>query len=104
MTGCGLIYSNVRAPYGYNTATPADVAASETDETVTGEACNQSALYLVAWGDAGYAAAAKKALAGHTNAILYDVRADLRVRAYLLGLYTRTCTVITARVGKAKGT
>lgn len=100
LSGCGLIYTNVRTPYGYHTATPIDVKAQDDDSLVTGESCNKSLLYLVAWGNGGYAAAVEHALSGRQNMILYDVRSDLKVQAYLFGLYTKTCTVITGRLGR----
>ncbi|MEK7287295.1 MAG: TRL domain-containing protein [Elusimicrobiota bacterium] len=100
LSACGLIYSNVHIPYGYNTATPSDVKAGADDETVNGEACSYSLLYLVAWGNGGYAKAANKALGGRTDVILYDVKTDMKATAVLLGLYARTCTVITGRAGR----
>lgn len=98
----GCLYTSVRAPYAYRSATPADVAASASDPTVAGEACSTSLLYLVAWGDQGYAAAARAALAERPEDILYDVRSDTRLRSYLFGLYARGCTVVTGRAGKPK--
>lgn len=87
-------------PYGYNTATPADVQAAPGDETVSGEACYYSLLYLAAWGNGGYAEATRKALKGRTDVVLYDVKTDVKAKSLLLGLYTRACTVVTGRVGK----
>ncbi len=55
--GCGLLYTNIRLPYSYNAATPSDVHGDKEDPLVTGQSCNQSVIYLVAWGNAGYAAA-----------------------------------------------
>jgi hypothetical protein len=57
-------------------------------------------LFLVAWGDAGYAAAAKDALAGAPEGVLYDVRVDQKVTSYLFGLYAKTCTMMNGRVAK----
>lgn len=57
-------------------------------------------LYLVAWGDGGYAAAAKAALKDNPDRLLYDVKSDFQAQAALLGLYTRTCTVVTGRAAK----
>ncbi len=96
-TGC--LYTNVRAPRAYRSATPADVKASPTDPIVSGESCMTSVLFLVAWGNAGYAAAADKALKDHPDAILYDVRADQRVQS-ILGLYARSCTIVTGKAAK----
>ncbi|MDE2293181.1 MAG: hypothetical protein KGL53_13955 [Elusimicrobia bacterium] len=98
MTGC--LYTDVRVPRAYRSATPADVKAAASDAAVEGKACDRSVLFLVAWGDAGYAAAVRDALKGREDAVLYDVRSDVRVSSYLLGLYTRTCTVVSGRVGR----
>ncbi len=95
----GCLYSNVVRPRAYRTAGPADVKAAGTDELVSGEACMQSVLYLIAWGDSGFAAATRKALGGREGKILYDVRTDIKTRAYVLGLYAKACTVVTGRLG-----
>jgi hypothetical protein len=96
--GCGILYTDIRVPRAYRSATPADVKASAADKTVMGESCARSALYLVAWGDAGYAAAARDALKGEPpGTILYDVQADRTGKAYLLGLYAKMCTRLTGR-------
>jgi hypothetical protein len=100
LTGCGLLYTNNYLPYEYRTATPADVHADKSDPQVTGESCNSSALFLVSWGNAGYASAARAALAQYPGGTLYDVQSDLKVSAYLFGLYTHTCTVLTGKVAK----
>lgn len=97
LSGCGLIYTNVEVPRSYRSATPADVRAEKTDKIVTGEACNYSLLFLFAWGNGGYAAAAKNALKEEPQAVLYDVKADTRLKS-VLGLYTRVCTVVTGKV------
>ena len=95
------LYSNVRMPRSYRSATPADVKVSADDETVSGQSCNKSLLYLVAWGDAGFAAATRKALEGKPQgSTLYDVKSDMKANSYLLGLYTRVCTIVTGKVAK----
>ncbi len=99
LSSCGLLYTDVKVPRGYRTATPAEVKATPEDPTVTGRACNRSALFLVAWGDGSYAAAVKDAL-GARDGILYDVRADIKVNAYVLGVYTQACTMVSGRVAK----
>ena len=99
LSSCGLLYTNIKVPRGYRTATPAEVKSSPDDPTVTGTACNRSAIYLFAWGDASYAAAVANAL-GARDGILYDVRADIKVNAYVLGIYTQACTMISGRVAK----
>jgi hypothetical protein len=97
--GCGLIYTDVHVPRAYRSATPSDVKAEPSDQTVSGQACYQSVLYLVAWGDASYAAATEKALGGDTTRTLYDVKADVKATSVVLGLYARVCTIVTGKVG-----
>ena len=98
-SGCGMLYTNVRVPRAYRSATPIDVKTDPSDRTARGEACNQSVLYLVAWGNGGYAEAVREATSGE-DAVLYDVKADVKVTSVLLGIYTRTCTVVTGKVSK----
>jgi hypothetical protein len=97
--GCGALYTDIRVPRAYRSAAPSDVTATLSDETVSGEACYQSLLFLFAWGDASYATAARHALGGHPNATLYDVKADQKATSYLVGLYSQICTVLTGKVG-----
>lgn len=99
LSSCGLLYTNVKVPRGYRSATPADVKAAPDDPTVTGTSCSHSVLWLVAWGDTSYNSALKDAL-GARDGILYDVRSDVKVNAYVLGLYTKACTVLTGKVAK----
>ncbi|MBI3565473.1 MAG: hypothetical protein HY079_09785 [Elusimicrobia bacterium] len=98
-SACGLLYTDIKVARGYRSATPAEVKAAPDDPLVSGKSCARSALYLVAWGDSSYASAVKDAL-GTKDGILYDVRADLKVNAYVIGLYTKTCTIITGKVAK----
>lgn len=99
LAGCGMLYTNIHMPRVYRTAAPSEVKSSPSDKTVEGKACVRSVLFLVAWGDASYAAAARDALKGEpSNAILYDVKSDLAGKAYLLGLYAQNCTHLTGRV------
>ncbi len=100
LASCGLIYTDVKLPRGYRTATPAEVKSAPDDPVVTGQACNRSAAFLVAWGDASYAAALQNAL-GKRDGILYDVRADIKVSGYAFGLYTKVCTVLSGKVAKS---
>jgi len=99
-SGCGLVYTDVRLPRAYRSATPADVGSGQADAMVTGKGCNRSLFYLVAWGDASYAAAGRDALGAENEAILYDVKADIQATSVALGLYTRVCTVVTGRVAR----
>ncbi len=99
LNGCGLLYTNVHVPRAYRSATPVDVTSKASDTLVTGEACNHSVLFLVAWGNGGYATAVKNALADEpSGSILYDVQSDLKATIYLIGLYTRSCTIVTGKV------
>jgi len=100
LNGCGLVYTNVRFPYSYRSATPVDVHASKNDPVATGEGCSTSVLYLAFWGDSGYAAATRKALENYPDGTLYDVKADAKLKSYLLGLYTRACTTVTGKVAR----
>jgi hypothetical protein len=98
--GCGILYTNIRTPRAYRSATPVDVKATPSDAVANGRACARSLLFLVAWGDTGYAAATEDALRDHPDAVLYDVRSDMQVHSYALGAYTEVCTLITGRVGR----
>jgi hypothetical protein len=100
LSGCGILYTDVKVPRAYRTAVPSEVKATPEDPAVTGRSCSRSVLYMVAWGDGGYAAAAKDALKDHPASVLYDVKSDFHAFAVLLGLYTRSCTVLTAKAAK----
>ena len=100
LSGCGIIYTNVKVPRAYRTAVPSEVKADPADPTVTGKACARSLLYLVAWGDSGYAAAARDALKEQPERVLYDVKSDVHAFAVLLGLYARSCTIRTGKAAK----
>lgn len=99
LAGCGLLYTDVRVPRAYRSATPSDVKPAVADQTASGEACYQSLVYLVAWGDASYATATRRALGAEADATLYDVKADAKATSVLFGLYSRVCTVVTGKVG-----
>lgn len=96
----GCLYTNVRRPRAYRSATPLDVRSSANDPKVKGKGCIQTAVWLFSWGDASYAAATKDALRGYEGLVLYDVKSDVEVRAYLFGIYGKACTVVTGRVGR----
>lgn len=98
-SACGILYTDVKLPRGYRSATPADVKTSPDDPLVTGRSCAHTLLWLVAWGDTSYDTALKDALKGR-DAILYDVRSDVKVNAYVLGLYTKECTILTGKAAK----
>jgi TRL-like protein family len=99
-SGCGLLYTDIRLPRAYHSATPSDVKTHPADKIASGEACNQSILYLIAWGDASYAAAVARALSGEGDAILYDVKADIKATNILFGVYARICTIVTGKVAR----
>jgi hypothetical protein len=91
------LYTDVRAPLSYGSATPGDANGSLGRE-VKGKACNHGILWLVAFGDGGYDAAVRDAR-GNTNAMfLVDVKADTTYKNILFGLYQRQCTEISARI------
>jgi len=96
----GCLYTNIHAPWSYRSAAPSDVKAQGSDERVSGKACYYSILYLVAWGNGGYAAAVENALEDHPGAFLYDVQSDAKLTSMLVGIYTRRCTIVTGRVGR----
>ncbi|WP_447969635.1 TRL domain-containing protein [Nitrospira sp. M1] len=96
----GCLYTDIQVPRAYRSASPIDVKAKATDNVVIGESCNRAVLFLVAWGNGGYVGAIKNALANEpTGSILYDVHVDVKATAYVFGLYTQTCTVVTGKVG-----
>jgi hypothetical protein len=98
-SACGILYTDIKVPRGYRSATPSDVKTSPDDPSVRGEACSRSLLWMVAWGDESYDAALKNALGAH-DGILYDARVDVKVNAYVLGLYTKVCTLMSGKVAK----
>jgi hypothetical protein len=98
-SACGILYTDTKVPRGWRTASPSDVKSAPDDPAVRGESCARSVMWLVAWGDSSYDKALKNALGGR-DGILYDVRSDLKVQAYLIGLYTKECTILSGRVAK----
>jgi hypothetical protein len=99
LSGCGILYTDVKLPRGYRSAAPSEVKSAPDDPLVSGSSCSRSALWLVAWGDSSYATAVHNAL-GTRDGIMYDVRSDMKANAYVLGLYTKVCTVVTGKVAK----
>jgi hypothetical protein len=72
-----------------NTKTPYDLDLNNTDlGTKVGVAEAQSVLWLVAWGDASYEAAARN---GNINVLKH---ADQEIYQILLGVYTRWRVVV----------
>ena len=95
--GSSILTLKSREPIA--SATPIDVASKPTDKVVIGESCNQSVLFLVAWGEGGYVAATKNALKNEPpGSILYDVQTDMKGKVYVFGVYTRICTVVRGKV------
>jgi hypothetical protein len=93
----GCLYTDVRAPLSYGSATPGDVGGSVGAE-VTGSACNTAILWLFAFGDGGYEGAVRDAKRTSGAPFLVDVKADTAYTNVLLGLYQRQCTRVTARL------
>lgn len=94
----GCIYANVTTPLSYRSPTPGDVGGvAHLGAEVSGRACNHGVLYLVGWGDGGYARALDNARKQAPQAVLADVRADSN-GFNVLGVYQRMCTTIHARV------
>jgi hypothetical protein len=93
----GCLYSDVRAPLSYGSATPSD-ANGNLGKEVKGVGCNYGIAWLVAFGDGGYDAAVKDARGSTNAAFLVDVKADTTYKNILFGIYQRQCTEITARI------
>src|SRR3954468_12964571 len=93
-TGC--VYANVTTPLSYRapTAQEAKIEAGAAD--VEGIACDHAVLGLIAWGDAGYAAAVADARTRSGAAELADIRSDTNF-LNILFIYTKACTRVTAR-------
>jgi hypothetical protein len=89
------VYADVHAPLAYRSPTPLDVQAPLGPE-VTGEACSQVVLGLVAWGDGGYGAAVEDAKAKSGAALLVDVQSD-RTLFNVLSVYQKVCTRVRGR-------
>ena len=99
LSACGLIYTDIHVPRSYRSASPVDVQSNATDKIVTGEACNHSVLFLVAWGNGGFVQAVKNALDGEPpGSLLYDVQTDTKANIYMVGFYTRICTIVSGKV------
>lgn len=94
----GCVYTNVTTPLAYRAATLQEAKAQGAAEA-EGLACDQVVLCLVAWGDAGYAAAIADAKAKSGATQLADVRADTTL-FNVLGVYQKACTRVTGRVVK----
>lgn len=77
----GCLYMKVKAPYD------TDLNQTTLGDKV-GKAHNQSILWLIAWGDAGTAAAAKNGGITTVNHM------DIEVFVILFGLYSKTTTIV----------
>ena len=94
----GCVYTNVTSPLAYRAPTLQEAKAEGAPEA-EGVSCNYAVLYLVAWGDAGYAAAVTDAKSKSGASQLADVRADTTFFT-VLGVYQKACTRVTGRVVK----
>lgn len=81
ITLCGCAYVHTRAPYDKN------LNSTELGAKV-GEASNHSLLWLVAWGDGSYAAAAKD------GGIKVMKHADVEVVSVLFGAYVKRTILV----------
>jgi hypothetical protein len=95
LTGC--LYTDVRAPLSYSSATPGDANGS-LGQAVTGQACNYGILWLVAVGDGGYDAAVRDAIGNTKAPFLVDVKSDTSYRNIAFGVYQRQCTEVSGRI------
>ena len=91
----GCFYADVKTPLAYRAPTVVEAKAAGAAD-VEGIACNQAVLGLIAWGDAGYAAAVADARARSGAAELADIRSDTNFLNVLF-IYTKACTRVTAR-------
>lgn len=77
----GCAYTNIRGPY--------DVNIDNTDfGTKIGRSSNYSVLWLVAWGDGSYKAAADD------GGITLMKHSDYQFTQFLLGLYAKQTTIV----------
>jgi hypothetical protein len=95
VSSAGCVFANVTTPLAYRAPT-AQEANAESARDVEGIACNQAILGLIAWGDAGYAAAVADARTRSGAAQLADIRSDTNFLNVLF-IYTKACTRVTAR-------
>ena len=79
VTGCAFTY--IRTPYDSN------LDRTELG-TKIGTASNYSVAWLVSWGDAGYADAARN---GHITVMKH---ADEEIQQYLFGLYLKRTIIV----------
>ncbi|HUJ26248.1 MAG TPA: TRL domain-containing protein [Myxococcales bacterium] len=94
LTGC--IFADVKTPLAYRAPTAVEAHAEKAADA-EGLACNQAVLGLVAWGDAGYAAAVADAKARSGAIQLADVRADTTLFNVLF-VYVKACTHVVGKV------
>lgn len=100
LCSCGMIYTNIQVPRAYRSASPSELKTAADDPVLSGEACNQTLLYVAAWGDGGYHGAVRDALRSHPDRVLYDVKTDVKATSVLVGLYTRVCTKVLGKGGR----
>jgi hypothetical protein len=97
LTLAGCLYTDVRVPLSYGSATPGD-AGGNLGREVTGSACNVGILWLVAVGDGGYDAAVRDATQSAKAPFLVDVKSDTSYTNIAFGVFQKQCTRVTARV------
>ncbi len=95
----GCIYANYDVPLSFRSETRYDVGNVPPAGDAHGEACAHQLLGIVAWGDGGYDAAYKEALAKSGATELFDVRSDSRL-FNILGIFSQSCTNVTGKVAK----
>jgi hypothetical protein len=93
-TGC--VYANVTTPLSYRAPTAQEAKIDAGAADVEGVACDHAVLGLVAWGDAGYAAAVADARTRSGAAALADLRSDTTFFNVLF-IYARSCTRVTGK-------
>jgi hypothetical protein len=93
-TGC--VYANVTTPLSYRAPTAQEAKIDAGAADVEGVACDHAVLGLVAWGDAGYAAAVADARVRSGAAALADLRSDTTFFNVLF-IYARSCTRVTGK-------
>ena len=93
-TGC--VYANVTTPLSYRAPTAQEAKIEAGAPDVEGIACDHAVLGLVAWGDAGYAAAVADARTRSGATQFADLRSDTTFFNVLF-VYARACTRVTGK-------
>jgi hypothetical protein len=96
VSAAGCVYANVTTPLSYRAPTAQEAKVEPGAADVEGIACDHAVLGLVAWGDAGYAAAVADARARSGAAQFADIRSDTTFFNVLF-IYAKSCTRVTAK-------